>query len=91
SNLADIGDDWEVGLSGMISHLEFVEIREVEGCENELKFLSFLLKNSMVLEKVNLFFRSTGDSLSNGRQARRFKRNLRVLQTASSSIQMNFI
>ncbi|RZC75575.1 hypothetical protein C5167_051048 [Papaver somniferum] len=40
SNLADIGDDWEVGLSltGMISHLKFVEIREVEGCENELKF-----------------------------------------------------
>ncbi|KAI3832400.1 hypothetical protein MKX03_016864, partial [Papaver bracteatum] len=92
SSLADVGDDWEAGLSltCTFSHLKFVEIREMEGCDNELSFLSFLLKNSTVLETVILFFRSTGDSLDNGRQVRRFKRNLRVLPTASSNIQMNF-
>ncbi|KAI3877739.1 hypothetical protein MKW98_020220 [Papaver atlanticum] len=78
SNLADVEDDWEAefSLTCMFTHLEVVEIREVEGCDNE---------------KVNLFFQSTGDSLDNGRQVRRFKRNLRVLPTASSNIQMNFI
>ncbi|KAI3875188.1 hypothetical protein MKX03_032992, partial [Papaver bracteatum] len=92
SNLADIGDDWEAGLSlaCMFSHLEFVDIREVEGYENELKFLTFLLKNSLVLEELVLFFRSTSDSLDRGRCIRRFKRNLKLLPTASSSIQMHF-
>ncbi|KAI3878000.1 hypothetical protein MKW98_008277 [Papaver atlanticum] len=92
SNLADVGDDWESGLSltCMFSHLKFVEIREVEGCDNELKFLTFLLKNSMVLEKLSLFFRYTSDSLDRGRYVRRFKRNLKLLPTASSSIQMHF-
>ncbi|RZC75479.1 hypothetical protein C5167_050969 [Papaver somniferum] len=46
SNLAVIGDDWEAGLSspGMLSHLEYVSIEKVEGCDAELKLLSFLLK-----------------------------------------------
>ncbi|KAI3877746.1 hypothetical protein MKW98_020227, partial [Papaver atlanticum] len=61
SNLADVGDDWEAefSLTCMFSHLKYVEIREVEGCDNEFSFLRFLFKNSTVLEKVNLFFRST--------------------------------
>ncbi|XP_026436123.1 uncharacterized protein LOC113333988 [Papaver somniferum] len=31
SNLADVGDDWEAGLSlpGMLSHLKYVQIEEV--------------------------------------------------------------
>ncbi|KAI3867654.1 hypothetical protein MKX03_036564, partial [Papaver bracteatum] len=74
-----VGDDWDVGLSSMcmFSHLKFVEITEVEGCDNELKFLRFLLKYSMALEEVNLFFQSTSDLLDKGRQLRRFKRNVR--------------
>ncbi|KAI3894258.1 hypothetical protein MKX03_021848, partial [Papaver bracteatum] len=93
SNLADVEDDWEAefSLACMFTHLKVVEIREVEGCDNEVKFLRFLLKNSTVLEKVNLFFRSTGDSLDNRSQVRRFKGNLRVLPTTSSNMQMNFI
>ncbi|KAI3867655.1 hypothetical protein MKX03_036565, partial [Papaver bracteatum] len=69
SNLADVGDDWEEGfsLTCMFSHLKFVEITEVVGCDNELKFLRFLLKYSMALEKVNLFFQSTSDLLDKGR------------------------
>ncbi|KAI3877744.1 hypothetical protein MKW98_020225 [Papaver atlanticum] len=93
SNLADIKDDWEAefSLACMFTHLKVVEIREVEGCDNEVQFLRFLLKKSTVLEKVNLFFQSTGGSHDNGRQVRRFKRNLRVLPTASSNIKMNFM
>ncbi|KAI3877740.1 hypothetical protein MKW98_020221 [Papaver atlanticum] len=92
SNLADVLDDWEAGLplTCMFSHLKFVEIREVEGCDNEIKFLRFLLKKSTVLEKVNLFFQSTGKSLDKGRQVRRFKRNLRVLPSASSRVKLKF-
>lgn len=93
ANLADVEDDWDAGfpLTCMYSHLKFIEIKGVEGCDNELKFLRFVLKNSMVLEKVNLFFRSTSDSLDGGRQIRKFKRNLRAMPTASSSIKMNFL
>ncbi|KAI3944269.1 hypothetical protein MKW98_016499 [Papaver atlanticum] len=41
ANLPDVGNDWDAGLSStcMFSHLKFVEISEVEGCDNELKFL----------------------------------------------------
>ncbi|RZC66287.1 hypothetical protein C5167_009973 [Papaver somniferum] len=93
ANLADVEDDWDAGfsLTCMYSHLKVIEIGGVEGCDNELKFVRFMLKNSMVLEKVNLFFRSTSDSLDGGRQIRRFKRNLRAMPTASSSIKMNFL
>ncbi|KAI3903387.1 hypothetical protein MKW98_032041 [Papaver atlanticum] len=91
-NLADIGDDWDAGLplTCMYPRLKFIEIKEVEGCDNELKFLRFMLKNSTVLEKVNLFFRSTSDSLDGGRRIRGFKRNLRAMPTSSSGIKMNF-
>ncbi|KAI3894259.1 hypothetical protein MKX03_021849, partial [Papaver bracteatum] len=61
-----------------------------EGCANELKLLRFLLKKSTVLEKVNLTFRFTCDSLNEGRQVTVFERNLRALPTASSCIQMHF-
>ncbi|XP_026409686.1 uncharacterized protein LOC113304762 [Papaver somniferum] len=93
SNLADVGDDWEAEYSstGMFPHLKSVEIREVEGSDNELKFLIFLLKKSTVLEKVILFFRSTTASLDRGRQVRQFKRSVSELPTASSSIQMHFV
>ncbi|KAI3877747.1 hypothetical protein MKW98_020228, partial [Papaver atlanticum] len=90
SNLADVGDDREAGISMtcMFTHLKFVELREAEGCDNELKFMRFLLKKSMVLEKVNLFFRSASDFLDRVEQVTAFKRNLRALPTASSSIKL---
>ncbi|XP_026455867.1 uncharacterized protein LOC113356821 [Papaver somniferum] len=54
SNLVDVGEDWEAGLSseGMLSRLTYVCFCEVEGCDAELKLLSFLLKHGQVLTKV---------------------------------------
>ncbi|KAI3841091.1 hypothetical protein MKX03_010836, partial [Papaver bracteatum] len=94
STLTDVGDDWEIGLSlpGMLSHLKYVEMEEAEGCDVELKLLSFLLKNAMVLEKVVIFFRSRVDfpDKSRVRQVEQFKDKLRAVPTASSSIKMVF-
>ncbi|XP_026412216.1 uncharacterized protein LOC113307964 [Papaver somniferum] len=89
SKLADVGDGWEAGLSlpGMLSHLRFVRIEEVEGCDAELKLLSFLLKNAKFLEEVVLKFRSNNGSPEGVRQ---FQEKLRLVPTASSSIQMVF-
>ncbi|XP_026459363.1 uncharacterized protein LOC113360026 [Papaver somniferum] len=57
-NLVDVGEDWEAGLSseGMLSRLTYVCFCEVEGCDAELKLLSFLLKHGHVLTKVALSF-----------------------------------
>ncbi|KAI3862699.1 hypothetical protein MKX03_001991, partial [Papaver bracteatum] len=38
----------------MIDHLKFVEILDIRGCLNELKFLKFLLTNAIALEKLIL-------------------------------------
>ncbi|RZC82130.1 hypothetical protein C5167_044914 [Papaver somniferum] len=89
SKLAQVGDGWEAGLSlpGMLSHLKFVRIEEVEGCDAELKLLSFLLKNAKNLEEVVLEYRSNIDSPEGARQ---FQDKLRLVPTASSNIQMVF-
>ncbi|XP_026432550.1 uncharacterized protein LOC113329929 [Papaver somniferum] len=62
--LSKVGDDWEAGLSspGMLSHLKYVGIKEAEGCDGELKLLSYLLTNAKVLEKVSPLFRSSAGS-----------------------------
>lgn len=58
SGLIDAEDDEELGLSlpCLMFHLKHVEIREVKGREDELKFLEFLLKNAIVLEKIVLSY-----------------------------------
>ncbi|RZC85421.1 hypothetical protein C5167_041604 [Papaver somniferum] len=90
SNLADVGDGWEAGLSspGMLSHLELVGIMEVEGCDNELKFLSFLLKNVTTLRTVVLYPRSP--VASPDRVRKQFLDRLRAFPRASSSIIMHW-
>ncbi|KAI3958112.1 hypothetical protein MKW98_020754 [Papaver atlanticum] len=93
SNLVDVGDDWEAGLSfpGMLSHLKYVQIEVVEGCDAELKLLRFLLKNAENLKEVALFFCSSVGSPDGDRQIEQFKDKLRaVVPTASSSIQLVF-
>ncbi|RZC90476.1 hypothetical protein C5167_029609 [Papaver somniferum] len=90
SNLADVGDDWEAGLSSpeMLSRLKSVQIEKAEGCDAELKLLSFLLKNAKVLEEVALFFRSSVGSPDRVKQVRQFRGKLRALPTASSKIKI---
>ncbi|KAI3955511.1 hypothetical protein MKW98_028456, partial [Papaver atlanticum] len=92
SNLTDVGDDREAGLSspGMLSHLKYVDIVEVDGCDAELKLLSFLLKHAMVLAKVALSFRFTCCLPDIERQVEQFKKKLRAVPTASSSIELVF-
>ncbi|KAI3860161.1 hypothetical protein MKX03_006480, partial [Papaver bracteatum] len=86
SNSENVDDDWETGLSsrGMLSHLKHVQIERVEGCDAELKLLSFLLKNATDLEELSV------DFLSRGTQVGQFKDKLRRVPTASSSIQVVF-
>ncbi|RZC93025.1 hypothetical protein C5167_028385, partial [Papaver somniferum] len=91
SNLADVGDNREeagLTLPGMLSHLKSVQIEEVVGCDAELKILSFLLKNAMVLKKVALFLRSGVGSPDRVEQVKQFKDKLRAVPTASSSIEL---
>ncbi|KAF5174857.1 F-box/LRR-repeat protein [Thalictrum thalictroides] len=50
-------DDWEAELlqqECMLYCLKTVEIRDFLGCEEEIRFLKFLLKTSKALEKINL-------------------------------------
>ncbi|RZC63848.1 hypothetical protein C5167_025600 [Papaver somniferum] len=90
SNLANVGDDWDAGLSfpEMLPCLKLVQIKKVEGCDNELKFLSFLLKNATTLKKVVLYPRSTIKSPK--RVKRQFRDKLRALPRASSHIRMEW-
>ncbi|KAI3954577.1 hypothetical protein MKW98_019708 [Papaver atlanticum] len=90
SNLVDIGDDWEAGLSspGMLSHLKYVNFDEVEGCDAELKLLSFLLKHATVLRRIYLSFRASIGSLDGVRQMKLFRDKVRALPTASSSVKI---
>ncbi|KAI3894252.1 hypothetical protein MKX03_021842, partial [Papaver bracteatum] len=90
SNSEDIGIDWDAGLSlpGMLTRLKIVEIKEVVGCDSELKLLNFLLKSARVLEEVALFFRSSVGSSDRVRQVKQFRDNLRAVPTASSNIKI---
>ncbi|RZC71436.1 hypothetical protein C5167_034664 [Papaver somniferum] len=92
SSLAEVGDDWEEEflLGCTFSHLKYVEIKEVEACDNAVKFLRFLTKNSTVLEEVNLFFRSS-DAPDRGRRLSEFVENLKKFEVASPSMQINFV
>ncbi|KAI3898519.1 hypothetical protein MKX03_000262, partial [Papaver bracteatum] len=92
SNLADVGDDWEAGLScpGMLSHLSYVFIEEAEGCDAEFKILRFLLKNANDLEEVSLFFRSSVGLPDRARKIKQFKKQLRAVPAASSNVELVF-
>ncbi|XP_026382463.1 putative F-box/LRR-repeat protein At3g42770 [Papaver somniferum] len=92
SSLVDVGDDWEAGLSvrGMLSHLEYVQVEDMEGCDAEFKLLSFLLRNAKVLKEVELFFRPSVGSPDRLIQVQQFQDKLREVPAASSSILMGF-
>ncbi|RZC66026.1 hypothetical protein C5167_009720 [Papaver somniferum] len=87
SNSENVDDDWETGLSsrGMLSHLKYVQIERVEGCDAELKLLSFLLNNATDLEELSIYFIS--DEVT---QVEQFKDKLRGVPTASLSIRLVF-
>ncbi|KAI3845165.1 hypothetical protein MKX03_018086, partial [Papaver bracteatum] len=105
SGLIDADDDGELGLSlpCLMFHLKHVEIREVWGCEDELKFLEFLLKNAIVLEKIVLSFNKndfvrrvecspeTTGSADILQLMKKFEEKLRTLPRASPNLTMIFL
>ncbi|KAI3891714.1 hypothetical protein MKX03_001222, partial [Papaver bracteatum] len=90
SNLVDIGDDWEAGLSspGMLSHLKYVKFDEVEGCDAEFKLLRFLFKHGKVLRGVGLSFRASIGSPDGVTQMKLFRDKVTALPTASLSVKI---
>lgn len=88
-NSENIGEDWNRGLLSptVLSHLKLVEMKGVQGCNNELKIIEFLLKNAMLLEELVLF--SCKQNSSSGkpvRHLRKFYNKIRTLPRTSSSI-----
>ncbi|KAI3908057.1 hypothetical protein MKW98_003702 [Papaver atlanticum] len=92
SGLLDIDADGELGLAlpCPMFHLKHVEIRDVQGCENEHKFLEFLLKNAIVLGKLVMSFDTTA-SANRRKLMKKFKEKLRTLPRASLSLTTIFL
>ncbi|XP_026430839.1 putative F-box/FBD/LRR-repeat protein At1g78760 [Papaver somniferum] len=93
SNVSSVVSDvWEVGLSsiGKSSRLNSVQIEEVEGCDADLRILSFLFRNAKYLKRVIIYFRSSVGTPDKGKQVEQFKDMLRAVPTASSSIELVF-
>ncbi|XP_026458990.1 uncharacterized protein LOC113359597 [Papaver somniferum] len=88
TRITEVGDNWEVGLSlpCTMTHLKFVEMKEVEGSDNELKFVSFLLKRGIALEIVDLCFCPYFGSADNQRKLLQFKKKLGALPRASNCL-----
>ncbi|XP_026451695.1 F-box protein At4g09920-like [Papaver somniferum] len=54
---SNVAEDGEVGLlSCGLSHLKYIEIKGMKGCDNELKFVGLVLKEAVVLEEMDLCF-----------------------------------
>ncbi|XP_026460145.1 uncharacterized protein LOC113360937 [Papaver somniferum] len=90
---ADDEDDWEakLPLPHMLSQLKFVEIKDVQGCDNELKFLEFLFRNAMVLEELILFLCPSNNSSRKYDRIANFSEKVKRLPRASPSVTMIFI
>ncbi|KAI3859142.1 hypothetical protein MKX03_017848, partial [Papaver bracteatum] len=98
SGLVDAEDDGELGLSlpCLMFHLKHVEITEVKGYEDELKFLEFLMKNAVVLEKIVLSYykrgpRDTTSLADIWKLMKNFEEKLRTLPRASLNLTMTFL
>lgn len=88
-NPENIGGDYldaESSLSCMICHLKFVEINDLCGCADELKFLEILLKHATVLEKVVLASNSTEQDSQQKKRMAKFSEMLLKVPTASKKI-----
>ncbi|MCL7029241.1 hypothetical protein MKW94_017955, partial [Papaver nudicaule] len=88
-NANNTGGDWIVGSSFPCLHyLKLVEIRGIQGCLNELKFLEVLLKKAIVLERVTLicFAKKSSDRAA---QLMEFKEMLLAFPSASSSVSIS--
>ncbi|RZC53253.1 hypothetical protein C5167_012110 [Papaver somniferum] len=86
--ITDVDDDWEARLSlpCTLSHLKFVKIKSLQGCDNEFKFVEFRWKNGVVLEEMVLWFSDFPRKFSSPEQAdiaKKFSKKLRAVPRAS--------
>ncbi|KAI3833336.1 hypothetical protein MKX03_028888, partial [Papaver bracteatum] len=89
--ITDVDDDWEARLllPCTLSHIKFVEIKQLRGCDNEFKFVEFLWKNGVVLEEVVLWFNYFSTKVSFPEQAaivKKFSKKLRTVPRGSSNL-----
>ncbi|XP_043713321.1 F-box/LRR-repeat protein At3g59190-like isoform X1 [Telopea speciosissima] len=84
-DVANNGDNWEaeLPLKCPLHHLKTVEMRNLQGCENELMFLKFVMKNAMVLEEM-IIVASKRFTLSGIKE--KFDDKLQTFQQASPSL-----
>lgn len=91
-------DDGEVELSvsSILCHLKRIEIRELKGCDAEVRFLELLLMNAPVLEEMVLSFDISSSpeiagSTDRLQVAKKLGEKLRSLSKASPSLAMIFL
>ncbi|KAI3886086.1 hypothetical protein MKX03_003667 [Papaver bracteatum] len=87
-----VGSDWKAGLplSCMLLHLKHVSIVGIEGQDNELEYLEFLLKNAVVLEELDMLSYLKDVSPDRKRQMNSYYEKLKTLPRASSSLSIKF-
>ncbi|KAF5178993.1 Fbd-associated f-box protein [Thalictrum thalictroides] len=71
-------------------HLKSVKIQNLEGCEHELKFIKYILRNGAVLENITI---TTKKALSSEREKEleEFSMKLQCLFKASSTVTILFL
>lgn len=91
-------DDDEVALpmSSIMFHLKHIEIRELKGCDAEVRFLELLLMNAPVLEEMVLSLdKSSSPDIAGSpdrlQVAKKLGEKLRSLSRASPSLAMIFL
>ncbi|KAF9603063.1 hypothetical protein IFM89_033788 [Coptis chinensis] len=91
SKSADKNVDWgkHLGFHYTFSKLKSIEIKNLEGCQNELVFLELLLKNAPLLENLTI---TTVKALSMDKVNRlaKISKNLQSLPKASSNLTVLF-
>ncbi|PIA50668.1 hypothetical protein AQUCO_01200112v1 [Aquilegia coerulea] len=72
-------------LNCVLCELKYVEVHNLQGCEDELKLLEFIMKNASVLKTVDITT-SAGE-----KELTEFSNKLQSLSRASSSVNINFL
>ena len=79
----------------LLNHLEYVEIRNFEGCDSELEIVEFLLNNAKVLVEMRLIARERRDHTGltvgiNCAKIRSINKKLLAIRRASSRAKILF-
>ncbi|PIA31940.1 hypothetical protein AQUCO_04700063v1 [Aquilegia coerulea] len=80
----------DLPLNCVLCDLKDVEVHNLEGCEDELKLLEFIMKNAVVLKRISI---TTTKALSSAREREliEFSNKLQCLSRASSNLNIFFL